>query len=60
MANKAKEKIRLPESTGPVGANDSVGSRVFDALNYIIVGLVAITTILPFIPEIDRRSVNEK
>ena len=49
MAGKAKEKIKLPESTGPVGANDSLGSRVFDALNYIIVGLVAITTILPFI-----------
>ena len=49
MANKAKEKIKLPESTGPVGVNDSVGSRVFDALNYIIVGLVAITTIMPFI-----------
>ena len=49
MANKAREKIKLPESTGPVGVNDSVGSRVFDALNYIIVGLVAITTIMPFI-----------
>ncbi|MBQ9211482.1 MAG: carbohydrate ABC transporter permease [Clostridia bacterium] len=36
-------------SSGPVGQNDSVGSRVFNILNYLIVSLIAFTTILPFI-----------
>ena len=43
---KAKKMI---ESTGPVGQNATVGSRIFDTFNYLIVTLVAITTILPFV-----------
>ncbi|MDO5326431.1 MAG: carbohydrate ABC transporter permease [Clostridia bacterium] len=37
------------ESSGPVGQNATVASRIFDVLNYLIVSLAAITTILPFI-----------
>ena len=40
---------KMIESSGPVGQNATVGSRIFDVLNYLIVTLVAITTILPFI-----------
>ncbi len=36
-------------SSGPVGANATVGSRIFDVLNYAFVTLVAITTIIPFV-----------
>ena len=36
-------------STGPVGQNATVSSRIFDAFNYIFLTLVAFTTILPFI-----------
>ena len=36
-------------STGPVGQNDTVSSRIFDAFNYIFLTLVALTTIFPFI-----------
>ncbi|MBQ8159882.1 MAG: carbohydrate ABC transporter permease [Clostridia bacterium] len=36
-------------SSGPVGQNATIGSRVFDILNYLIVTLIAITTIIPFI-----------
>lgn len=44
--NKKKKEII---SSGPVGAYATVGSRIFDVLNYLIVTLVAITTIIPFI-----------
>ncbi len=44
-----KDPSQMKQSSGPVGANASVGSRVFDVLNYLIVSLVAFTTILPFI-----------
>ena len=44
-----ENKKKMIESSGPVGANATVGSRIFDVLNYVIVSLVAITTILPFI-----------
>ncbi|MBR4359724.1 MAG: carbohydrate ABC transporter permease [Clostridia bacterium] len=37
------------ESTGPVGQNATLGSRIFDVFNYLFVSLVAITTILPFV-----------
>ncbi|MBR3108072.1 MAG: carbohydrate ABC transporter permease [Clostridia bacterium] len=36
-------------STGPVGQNATVSSRIFDAFNYIFLTLVALTTIFPFI-----------
>ncbi len=36
-------------SSGPVGQNATVGSRIFDILNYLLVTLVALTTIFPFI-----------
>ncbi len=35
--------------SGPVGQNATVGSRLFDAFNYLFLTLVAFTTILPFI-----------
>ena len=40
---------KLKISSGPVGQNATVGSRIFDVLNYLIVTLIAITTIIPFI-----------
>jgi putative aldouronate transport system permease protein len=40
-----KKKI----STGPVGMNATLGSRIFDILNYLIVTLIAITTLFPFV-----------
>ena len=43
-----RKKPRM-ESSGPVGQNATLGSRIFDVLNYVIISLVAITTILPFI-----------
>ncbi len=42
-------KKKMIESSGPVGANATVGSRIFDVFNYLFVTLVAITTIIPFI-----------
>ena len=36
-------------TSGPVGTTASVGSRVFDVFNYLIIGIISITTILPFI-----------
>ena len=36
-------------SSGPVGQNATIGSRVFDAFNYLFLTLVAFTTIFPFI-----------
>jgi len=44
-----KTKKPMIESSGPVGQNATVGSRIFDVLNYLFVTLVAITTIIPFI-----------
>ena len=56
MSKRSAEQILSPRShlpmkvsTGPVGANATVGSRVFDVVNYLFVTLVAITTIIPFI-----------
>ncbi len=46
-AIRAKQKEII--SSGPVGANATTGSRIFDACNYLFVTLVAFTTILPFI-----------
>ena len=45
----SKTPKKMLESSGPVGQNATVASRVFDVLNYLIVTLAAITTILPFI-----------
>ena len=44
-ASQKKMKI----SSGPVGQNATVGSRIFDIANYLIVTIVALTTIFPFI-----------
>ena len=50
MDNTISPKTKkLIESSGPVGQNATVGSRIFDVLNYTIVTLIAITTIIPFI-----------
>ena len=43
--NQKKMKI----SSGPVGQNATIGSRIFDGLNYLIVTLIALTTIFPFV-----------
>ena len=40
---------KMLESSGPVGQNATLGSRIFDIANYLIVSLIAITTIFPFI-----------
>lgn len=48
LADDGKKKKEIITS-GPVGANDTVGSRLFDIFNYLFVTLVAITTIIPFI-----------
>ena len=45
----SKTPKKMLESSGPVGQNATVASRIFDVLNYLIVSLAAITTILPFI-----------
>ena len=47
--NLDKNKKKMLVSSGPVGQNATVGSRIFDILNYTIVTLIAITTIIPFI-----------
>ena len=36
-------------SSGPVGQNATLGSRLFDAFNYLFLTIVAFTTIFPFI-----------
>ncbi|MBR6165966.1 MAG: carbohydrate ABC transporter permease [Clostridia bacterium] len=36
-------------STGPVGQNATLGSRVFDVLNYLLVTVIAVTTLFPFV-----------
>ncbi len=45
----SSSKKKLTESTGAVGQNATVGSRIFDVLNYLFLTLVALTTILPFV-----------
>lgn len=40
-------KVKI--SSGPVSVYNSLGNRIFDVCNYILLGLIAITTILPFI-----------
>ena len=52
--NNASEKMvingrNMKITSGPVGTTASVGSRVFDVFNYLIIGIISITTILPFI-----------
>jgi len=46
-ASTKQEKMKI--SSGPVGQNATIGSRIFDVANYLIVGLIALTTIFPFI-----------
>ena len=44
------ERMRkMKISSGPVGQNKTLGSRIFDILNYTIVTLIALTTIFPFV-----------
>ncbi len=40
---------KMLESSGPVGQNATLGSRIFDIVNYTLVSLIALTTIFPFI-----------
>ena len=42
-------KIQMKVSSGPVGQDATFASKAFDVLNYIVLTLVAFTTILPFI-----------
>ena len=46
-ASTKQEKMKI--SSGPVGQNATIGSRIFDVANYLIVSLIALTTIFPFI-----------
>ena len=41
------KKMRI--SSGPVGAYRTPGNVIFDVVNYILLGLIAVTTLLPFI-----------
>ena len=45
----ASKKLPQKESSGPVGQNKTLSSRIFDVFNYAFLTLVAFTTILPFI-----------
>ena len=44
-----KDITKMKISSGPVGQNATLGSRIFDVLNYLIVTLIALTTLFPFI-----------
>ena len=47
-AQKKNQKIMVG-TTGVVGNGNTLGGRIFDVFNYIILTLVAFTTIAPFI-----------
>lgn len=40
---------KMKISSGPVSVYNSLGNKIFDWCNYILLGLIAFTTILPFI-----------
>ena len=42
-------KIQMKVSSGPVGQDATFASKAFDVLSYVVLTLVAFTTILPFI-----------
>ena len=44
-----KDITQMKISSGPVGQNATLGSRIFDIMNYLIVTLIALTTLFPFI-----------
>ena len=46
--NKQAQQEEFKVSSGPVGTTSSLGSRVFDAINYTVITLAALITILPF------------
>ncbi len=49
-ANKpAVDLSKMKISSGPVGQTEGFGSKMFDVINYLLVTLIAFTTILPFI-----------
>ena len=47
-SSEMKKKVMVG-STGAVGNGNTLGGRIFDVCNYIILTLVALTTIAPFI-----------
>ncbi len=49
MSGKAKQKLGASQIGNPAGVGESAASRAFDIVNYVVVTLVAFTTILPFI-----------
>lgn len=40
---------KMKISSGPVSVYNSLGNKIFDIVNYLVLGLIAFTTILPFI-----------
>ncbi len=46
---KAFDASKVKVTAGPVGQTSSFGSIAFDVINYALITLIAITTILPFI-----------
>jgi len=49
VQTKARDISKMKISSGPVSVYNSLGNRIFDVVNYLILGLIAFTTILPFI-----------
>ena len=47
LSSDRMKKMKI--SSGPVGQNATIGSRIFDTLNYLIVTVIALTTIFPFV-----------
>ena len=43
-----RDIMKMKISAGPVGQNATLGSRIFDILNYLIVTVIALTTLFPF------------
>lgn len=48
-SSEQKKKKVMVGSTGPVGQGNTLGGKIFDVCNYIILTLIAFTTIAPFI-----------
>lgn len=48
-SSELKAKKPIVGSTGAVGNGNTLGGRIFDVVNYIVLTLVALTTIAPFI-----------
>ncbi|MDD6051859.1 MAG: hypothetical protein PUC00_11425, partial [Clostridiales bacterium] len=49
LSSQGAKKKLVVGSTGAVGNGNTTGGRIFDVCNYIILTLIAFTTIAPFI-----------